>query len=478
MPGVVALGAVLLLAATVSGWVFRATGERRSFGLSASPLAYAHDAARLAARPGLPDRALVYSLRQAGVYEYHNGPGRKVFLDGRLEVPAPETFASYVWFERTLDQNGRGWREGLRGIGDPLVLLDHDGHAGAEATLMADSGWRCILFDPVASVFVPASRRGLEDTFPSVDFAARHFRDPAWRIGLPPPLGPAEGRAMLGAAIALRGRPASTREQRAALLLAACRRLGLVRSDPQPTDPADRARLGEALEALAIELSPGPAASGPSWPPGPDEPWDPSRSLLTAQATAAYRRALEFDPGEIRALFGLYRSFGARGMSQAREEIAAMMRRAWEAAVGEVADADAGPEPDPMAPRRTADTRTPAPAGWDRAATVLLHQGLPAMARDNLMDAADRHSPAIQSARLGTSAHAARDFVAARGEYQAAIEAQPDLGEAWFGLALLHVQLGEADEALAACRAARRCRLTADQAAAVRLFERLLDRTP
>ena len=47
-----------------------------------------HEAARFAGRPGLPEHALVFHLGQAGVYVYHNGPGRKVFMDGRLEVPS------------------------------------------------------------------------------------------------------------------------------------------------------------------------------------------------------------------------------------------------------------------------------------------------------------------------------------------------------------------------------------------------------
>ncbi len=471
LTGLVAVAAGLLAIATVSGWVFRATGERRSFGLAASPLAYAHDAARFAARPGLPDRALVYSLRQAGVYEFHNGPARKVFLDGRLEVPDRDTFASYVWFERALEQNARGWREALRRIGDPLILLDHDGHSGAEATLMADAGWDCVWFDPVASVFVSTNRHELRADS-SVDFTARYFRDPLWRQRLPPPLGAAEGRAMLGLATALRGRPGRTNEQRVGLLLAACHRLRGAATDPQPSDAATLALLGEALEALALELSPGqsPDAS----PPGPDEPWDPARSLLIAQATAVYRRALQVDSGEIRALFALYRSFSARRMPGPREEIAAMMRRAWAAAVGH--KPETGPPPDPIAGPR-ADVGWPAAAeGWDGVVTELLHAGRPAEARSAVESAADVPSTARQLARSAAAAHAACDFVTARDDYHAAVEKEPDLAEAWFGLLLLHVQLGEPDEALTACRAARKCRLTPAQSAVLRVFERLLER--
>ncbi len=471
LTGLVGAAAGWLAIATVSGWVFRATGERRSFGLHASPLAYAHDAARFAGRPGLPDRALVYSLRQAGVYEFHDGPARKVFLDGRLEVPDRDTFASYVWFERALEQDARGWRDTLRRIGDPLILLDHDGHSGAEATLMADPGWRCVWFDPIASVFVSTGRPEADAMYPSVDFAARYFHDRLWGRALPPILGVAEGRAMLGVALALRGRAGSTREQRAGLLLAACRRLGVIPTDPEPPDAEALALLGEALEALALELSPGPK-SGASWPPGPDEPWDPARSLLIAQATAVDRRALDINPGEIRALFALYRSFGARRMAGPREEIAAMMRRAWATAVGR--DAETGSPLDPAPTPRDDGARPASPSAWDHAATELLHAGRPAEARGAVRSSAGIPSMARQLARSAAASHAARDFVLARDEYRAAVAKAPDLSEAWFGLALLHIQLGEADEALAACRAARKCQLTPAQSAALRVFERLL----
>ncbi|MHB1558853.1 MAG: hypothetical protein ACYC61_15480, partial [Isosphaeraceae bacterium] len=471
--GLVAVVAGFLAIATVSGWVFRATGERRSFGLGASPLAYAHEAARFAARPGLPDRALVYSLRQAGVYVFHNGPARKVFLDGRLEVPDRDTFASYVWFERALEQDARGWRDALRGIGEPLILLDHEGHSGAEATLMADPGWRCLWFDPIASVFVSTSRRDLDAAYPTVDFAARHFRDPLWRQPLPPIVGEAEGRAMVGVALALRGRAGSSRDQRAGLLLAACRRLGVIPTDLAPPNAEALSLLGEALEALAIELSSG-QSPGASWPPGPDEPWDPARSLLIAQATAVYRRALEIDPGEIRALFALYRSFGARGMPGPREEIAAMMRRAWAAAVGRNVETETGSPPDAIAGRRTAGVPPASPFAWDRTATEFLHAGRPAEARDAVKSAAGIPSMARQLARSAAVSHAARDFAIARDEYRAAVQKDPGLAEAWVGLALLHVQIGETDEAAAACRGARRCQLTPAQSAALRVFERLL----
>ena len=50
----------------------------------------------------------------------------------------------------------------------------------------------------------------------------------------------------------------------------------------------------------------------------------------------------------------------------------------------------------------------------------------------------------------------------------------PASGEAWFGLALLHAQLGEAKEAAAACEAGLRRPLTEAQAASLRVFQELI----
>ena len=90
-----------------------------------APLVYAHQAAQFAGRRGLPDRALVFDLGQAAVYLFHNGPQRKVFMDGRLEVPDRTTFATYVRLENMLNEGRLGWAEPVRRMGDPVILLDH-----------------------------------------------------------------------------------------------------------------------------------------------------------------------------------------------------------------------------------------------------------------------------------------------------------------------------------------------------------------
>jgi tetratricopeptide (TPR) repeat protein len=117
-------------------------------------------------------------------------------------------------------------------------------------------------------------------------------------------------------------------------------------------------------------------------------------------------------------------------------------------------------------------------AARNRLAMALLHLGRPAEARAVWLGAKDPPSPALRSARLAAAALAAIDFPAALDDYRAAVERQPDLGEAWFGLALLHVQLGEADAALAACRNGRKCHLTPAQGAFLGGLERLVSRSP
>ncbi len=118
-----------LIFTVVTGRFFLATAEPIRFGLRESPLVFAHDAARFAGQSGLPDRALVYNLGQAGVYFYHNGPERKVFIDPRLELAARETFATYVRVEDILNKGRPGWAEPLRRMGEPLVMLDHAGES-------------------------------------------------------------------------------------------------------------------------------------------------------------------------------------------------------------------------------------------------------------------------------------------------------------------------------------------------------------
>ena len=285
----------LMVLAIASGRFPRGTGDSRQFGLSAEPLTYAHEAARFAGRPGLPDRALVYDMRQAGVYLFHNGPQRKLFLDGRLEVPSRETFETYVRLDRMLNSDGRGWRSPWHGWVTRSSSSTTKRYFGAEATLLADPDWRCIYYDAIASVFVSRRRRDLEASFPSVDFAARHFQsplhDPAWPAVLPAPWEVARARALLDLGWAVRTRPGcSWRLPSSLVLLAGDHLRRAIALEPTAADPwislgiacwahgpRSDGRLAPPRRALGPRAGScrrrPPSASAAPWSSTPRKPW-------------------------------------------------------------------------------------------------------------------------------------------------------------------------------------------------------------
>ena len=421
----------------VSGSFFHFTGGRGRFGTIESPSAYAHEAARFAGRPGLPDHALVFSLAQAGVYLYHNGPDRKPFLDGRLEVPTRATFESYVHLSQQLQGGGHGWADVLRRMGDPLILLDHESNIGGEATLLLDPEWRCVYYDPIASVFLSRRRRDLEAAFPSVDFTARHFRDRANRAIAPAPWGLGEAWGLHSLASTLRIRnaavPGSTPSLQFALALLVSDRV----RDALILDPANVRHwclLGDSCWNMvgALRLT----------APNPEDSWEPVRGLLPAQAAFCYQRALEINPRDTDAQRSLSFAFQALRLSDTQ---GSLDRRG----------------------DRSAWTTS------DREATILLYRGRPAEARRLWERAIDPPSPALRLARIATADLAAMDFPAAKRSFRAALALDPSLVETWLGVALLHTQQGDPAEALTASREGLRRPLTPEQSSFLRFVEAL-----
>ena len=455
----------LLIYAVVSGRFYRATGEDRRFGVREAPLLYAHQAARFAGRPGLPDRSLTFGIRQANVYIFHNGPGRKPFMDGRLEVASQETFAAFLWLERHLARGGDEWVEPVRRLGDPLILIDHRENVGAEATLLTRSDWRCIYYDEIASVFVPCHRRDLEASYPSVDFAARHFRarDPEWQDECPVPPALAEASALSNLAGVLGHRPGPHGPLRLALRLLACDRLRQVLA-AEPTVASRWAFLGDCYRDMIPDL--------PGVPLGPDEPWEPAERLLPAQAAFCDRRAWELDRA---AADGT-----APPVDPSADPVSAHDPRLGHES--DVGTADIRPHPRRVASAASmlAEARARGIAvDWptcDRVATALLDVGRPRDAIRIWEGAAEPPAPALRPARIAAAALVAQDFPAAERGYREALRLDPALGEAWFGLALLHTQRGEAPEALAACREGLRRPLNPAQTAWLREIEGLVGR--
>jgi hypothetical protein len=68
------------------------------------------------------------------------------------------------------------------------------------------------------------------------------------------------------------------------------------------------------------------------------------------------------------------------------------------------------------------------------------------------------------------------DIKSAEKTFHAAIGLDHRLGEAWFALALLELQLGDADATLAACHEGMSCTLTEPQRVILDKFKTMVDR--
>ena len=179
-PGVVAAFIALWSVGVVTDRYYALTGDTTHFGLhSARSPSRTRPCDSLADRAAA--RALVFDLGQTGVYLYHNGPERKVFMDARLELPSLATFQTYVRIEQWLNQNDSRWDAAIARLGDPLVLIGHDGWAEAEAALLTHPRWRCLYFDEIASIFVTRTGPSSSPEFADHDFAASHFAGGAKR---------------------------------------------------------------------------------------------------------------------------------------------------------------------------------------------------------------------------------------------------------------------------------------------------------
>src|SRR5262249_62163967 len=112
MPRLVAGGVILAVLAWVgSGVFYRMAGEGRTIGLGEEPVFFAHEAARFAGRPEMPARFISFHNGHASLFEYYNGPGRKVFTDPRLEVAGAPLFREYLDLDQSIKHNNAGNRQ-------------------------------------------------------------------------------------------------------------------------------------------------------------------------------------------------------------------------------------------------------------------------------------------------------------------------------------------------------------------------------
>lgn len=147
-----------LIGFVVTGTWNRIGEGNKPFRLGEHPSWFIHEAAKFAGQDGFPDRAFVSHNGQAAVYEYHNGPGRLVFFDGRLEVCTKETFQAFENIIQAMSVGNRSWEKLFEGkeAGLPVVILSTYDNAsrGAINGLLNTPGWRLVFADPTAAVFL------------------------------------------------------------------------------------------------------------------------------------------------------------------------------------------------------------------------------------------------------------------------------------------------------------------------------------
>ena len=485
------LGLAGLLLAWVAALLTQHTGTWLSaypFGLRERPLTFAHQAARFAGQPDMPRRALVYDLVQACVYVFHSAPENKVFMDARLEVPSLKTFRTYVALESMLRNRDPRAIEAIRSLGDPVVLLPHEGQANGEALLLTQPGWRLVYFDALAAVFLPPAAPGLEARFPTLDLAARHFVQPdAPSQPLDPGAASREAQALYALGEALRVPGSAQWSLRVPVLLAALDRAELTRRE-EPTEAAGWTLLALCHWRLLPELRGRPASTTGGW--------DPETGLGWAQTTYCFHRAAELaPPDDLFPLVVLYRLFAERDMADAQRTVAGRLL-----ALGKLPPAVAdeirrlprlpGPVREDVASLLSAGRAEQAArlaerllaekgSEWDwdvaeRLAGACMHLGRPALARQVWLRAKAPPSDAVLQARLADTFWVERDFDAAVRHYRRARRLNPRLAEPCWALAWLHAQQGQAAAALRACRDALALPLSGPLRSELQSLEKLL----
>lgn len=155
----VAAGVLILWMLAVVTNLWAALGrENKRFGLGEARNWYPHAAAKFAGQPGMPLTAFVANFGHASVYEFHNGPERRVFMDGRLEVVTRQTFAAFEEINRKIAAGDPTWQTDLLAYGPLPTLIFDSRYARPQIQGAAQTpGWVGVFADASAAVFVPAS---------------------------------------------------------------------------------------------------------------------------------------------------------------------------------------------------------------------------------------------------------------------------------------------------------------------------------
>ncbi|HWB12501.1 MAG TPA: hypothetical protein VG826_24970 [Pirellulales bacterium] len=455
----------LAIAGALAFWIFAVATDRyhgwtrqlHFFGFDEAPFVSAHAAARFAGQPELPKRAVCFNLGQAGVYSFHNGPEYKPFIDARLELLREADFRRYLALQSSLTENRGEWPAMLAELGEPLLLLLHNTEYAAETSLLAHRDWRCIYFDAAGAVFVSRRLRDLEDKYPTVNFAERHFRRET-----------AEPRAALQEAGVLYriDRRLATLEgrRRYPLWLAALGRS--VDSLKEQPDSSTAWKLAADCYASFAERENEAASDG--------EPSVPHAQLIWAQAAYCAQRALGLprrDPDALATLYSIYRSRGlldaqlSAGLSlmhdpwttaERRAEIVGLQQSVEQTMKEHIGGATttaqvleqcvasglpllavkqyAGLEPADVA-------RT----DWqcaNAAATAYLQLGRPAEARNIWKEANNVPSEPLRQCRIAETYLVEQQFATGIEQLQQMVVG-PQAEDAWYDLVLAHAVLGD-----------------------------------
>jgi tetratricopeptide (TPR) repeat protein len=477
-------GIAALFALVVSGKFYAMAGEGRTIGLGEQPLWFPHAAVEFAGQDDMPRRFLSFHDGYAALYEYHHGPGRKVFVDARLEVIGADLYERYMALRDWIQTDNPAWTRELDALERPAVLIGHADNAVLGATLMASPGWRCVWFDPMVAVYVHKSYDGAVAAH-RVDLAERHFApDPETDPhGIPALLASAEGLWKYAADLQSRGRGDLARSL---VLLGLDYGRRIRQADPEGLDG------WKVLGKLEATREPAAAATMPK--PVSRRyrlPFDPVFDLSSVRATYDLRRALDVAPRDFMTLLLLVKLFEERGMDEAAEPLLDGLGRVVPINPDQAAIVEGA-----AAQREQVQARLgpPAPASWDnlseldlavttllshgrvrsaaefleraypgeprpwevtdRLATLWLHLGEPARARDFWGKSVAPPRPAVRAARVAVTHLVEGDFDAARRQYQAALTADPGLFEARYGLAVLEQDAGRAAAALSEARQA------------------------
>ncbi len=308
---------VIVLVLVASGTFYSWSGEGRTIGLGEEPLWFPHAAIECAGEKSMPPRFLSYHDGYAALYEYHNGPERKVFSDARLEVIGPELYERYVNLRNRIHDDDPSWPSALDALGRPAVLIGHENSAMLGASIMANPSWRCVWFDPIAALFVHRSYSEAVAAH-EVDLARRHFiPDPAFEPGGIPALR-ANARALWTYANVFQGRGRSDLAHGPVLLgLDQARRIR--RADPGNLDGwklvGQLEMVREPAELTPSVSSPEATAAVPRY----RLELDPVLDLSPIRATYALEKAAEIAPRDFLTLLLLEKQFEAQGDDRGRD---------------------------------------------------------------------------------------------------------------------------------------------------------------